>query len=156
MQDASVQTNGHHMTKRETTPMPKRTPTRPFRSGISDLRKVLEDSFQVRHIAVEIECCDAEDDAQEVRRRMRTNSFDVLGYCENGEVTGYVMQTRLLDGKCRKHGVPFRPNDLVPSNGPLAKLLPMMKNKPRLFVQQGSSVMRPSGQSSSFSILLQP
>ena len=120
--------------------MAAKSPTRPFRSGISDLRKVLEDSFQVRHIAVAIECCDADDDAQKTRQQMQANRFDVLGYRENGEIQGYVVQNELRDGKCRKYWKRFQPAELVPCNGPLFKLLSMMKNTSRYFVQQGASV----------------
>ena len=106
----------------------------PCASGVDQLREFLETAFTVGHIAVRIATCEPADDAAAVRQRMVQQGFDVLGVRENGRVTGYIMREELAEGECDRFRQPFTHNVIVGISTPLVEALPLLVDKPRLFV----------------------
>lgn len=101
---------------------------------LADLHDSLDDSLLVRHIAVPLESCGANDDSKVVRSRMEEKNYDVLGVKENGVIQGYVRRQDLKTGRCRDCLKQFRPAEIIASTTPLIELLPLLRFKTHLFV----------------------
>jgi hypothetical protein len=115
--------------------------------GVDQLREFLETAFTVGHIAVGIETCQPADDAALVKQRMVQSNFDVLGLRENGRVTGYVLREELAEGACDRFRRPFAHDVIVGISTPLIEALPLLVDRPRLFVldrTQMDSIVTPA------------
>ena len=108
--------------------------------SLEDLHRILDDSFVVQHISVPLDCCNSSDDAQQVKRRMESVNFDLMGLKENGNITGYVRREDLKDGSCLKYRRAFLNGEIVSNRTPLGRLLRMMVTRPQLFVLEHAEI----------------
>jgi hypothetical protein len=76
----------------------------------------------------------------EVRKRMDTADFDVLGVNENNQVSGYVEKTNLGAGRCKDYQKIFHPSQLIANSTPLIDILPIMKENNWIFVLEKNHV----------------
>lgn len=105
-----------------------------LKSNSQDLRDLFEHSITVRHIAEDLQVCQADNDAAVVQNRMEKLDFDVLGIEENGVICGYVEQSSLETGRCGDYQCTFSPSELIAESTPLIDLLPILRDSPRVFV----------------------
>ena len=105
-----------------------------LRSSSQDLRKLFEHGINVRHVVEELQCCRADENVTVVGARMKKDDFDVLGIQEGGVVYGYVERAKLKSGLCGQYQQTFHPSELIAESTPLIDLLPILRDKPRVFV----------------------
>jgi hypothetical protein len=111
----------------------------PTPSAPSELRRTLDDSLLVRHIATRMERCQGGQPARAVRAYMERRNFDVMGLLDGGRVSRYVARGGLTDdGTCEDHARPIGPTEIVSSTTPLIDFLPLMKQRDHLFVLEGA------------------
>lgn len=103
-------------------------------STLMDLRNLCEHSFTVNYIAERLHCCKGTDNATQVREEMENSDYDVLGIEEKGAVYGYVDRCQLKAGTCAEAKYTFQPWELVAESTTLLDLLPILRNKERVFV----------------------
>lgn len=115
----------------------RRTGTR-----VSELRKLFEIGITARAVEEPLQCCLSANPAPAVSETMRQLHFDVVGFkdSEGGPVIGYVNGRDLGEGECRKYFQPFPISDLISDSTSLADVLPILRNKQRVFLLSGNSV----------------
>ena len=108
-----------------------------------DLRSLFEKSITIEYVAEPLKTVNSAIAVQEIFGWMQKQDFDVVGIETEGIVTGYLEKNSLTDqssGKCQNHQKNFLPQDLIAISTPLIKLLPLLKNKTRLFILDCNSV----------------
>lgn len=112
-----------------------------LKSRHQDLREIFELSIVARHIAeFNLQVCGPEEEAKTTRERMRQKDFDVLPLEEDGRISGYVEQSRLVVGKCKEHLKAFDSFELIVESEPLIQVLEVLKKIPRVFVQVDGAI----------------
>lgn len=112
-----------------------------LKSRHKDLRDLFAQNITVRHVLEKLQSCRADDDATIVRKRMKEKlDFDVMGVEEDGEVYGYVEQSTLRTGPCRRYRNLFLPSELIAESTPLIDLLLVLHGTPRIFVLDRNKV----------------
>lgn len=111
-----------------------------FKSTSHDLRDLFERSITVKHVAEKLMSCQAHDDAAVIKKRMKKLDFDVMGIEDEGAVYGYVEQLKLETGQCMKYQRIFHPSELIAESTPLIDILPILRDKPRVFVLDRNKV----------------
>jgi hypothetical protein len=71
---------------------------------------------------------------------MENLDFDVEGVSDRGRVYGYVERSRLGDGPCRKYMKVLHPSEMIAESAPLADLLSVLHDSPRMFVLNSNQV----------------
>ncbi len=71
---------------------------------------------------------------------MEAHDFDVVGIEENGIVSGYVERSHLGQGVCGDYQLIFHPSEIIAFSTPLMELLPLLREKPRLFVLESNRI----------------
>lgn len=89
-----------------------------------------------------MQCCDGNDPACEIRDRMHHLGFDFIGMRNSGlqRIIGYVNGCDLGNGLCEEHCHKFELNDLISNSTPLINVLPILRDKNRVFVLSGDIV----------------
>jgi len=120
----------------------KRTGRRRTGTSVSELRNLFETGITARAIEEPIQCCLSTNPATVVSEKMRQLGFDVVGFkdSEGGPVIGYLNGCDLGEGECREYFQPFHISDLISDSTPLANVLPILRNKQRVFLLSGNSV----------------
>ncbi len=113
-----------------------------LKSKSGDLRDLFEHSIKVSHIAEKLQYCQADDYATTVHERMEECDFDVMGIAEGDLVYGYVERCSLATGLCGQYENKFHISDLITESAPLLDLLPILHDKPRIFVSERNQVKR--------------
>jgi hypothetical protein len=111
-----------------------------LKSSSADLRDLFKDSITVKYLAEPLKSVPACEDAAKLRSWMEVRDFDVLGIEENGTVCGYVERSHLMAGKCSDYQQIFHPSQLIAAATPLMELLPLLREKPRLFVLESNRI----------------
>ena len=111
-----------------------------LKSSSADLRDLFKDSITVKYLAEPLKSVPACEDAAKLRSWMEARDFDVLGIEENGTVCGYVERSHLGKGKCNDYQQIFHPSELIAAATPLMELLPLLREKPRLFVLESNRI----------------
>ena len=114
-----------------------------LKSSSQDLRSLFENSITIEYVFELLKSDDSNQSAHEIFVQMQEQDFDVVGIETEGIVTGYLEKNSLTDqssGKCKNHEKAFHPQDLIAISTPLIKLLPLLKNKTRLFILDCNSV----------------
>ncbi len=106
----------------------------------SDLRRLFKDSLRVKHISSPLQACDCESDTAEARKLMEGDYFDRLGVSTNGTIIGYLELHDLKDGKCKSYCKPFDYTEVATNSTPLIDILPIMRNKPALFLLEHTAI----------------
>lgn len=111
-----------------------------LKSTSQDLRDLFERSITVKHVAEKLKSCKAHDDSTVVRKLMEKLDFDVMGIEDDGAVYGYVEQSKLETGQCMKYQRIFHPSELIAESTSLIDILPILRDKPRVFVLDRNKV----------------
>ena len=114
-----------------------------LKSRAQDLRGLFEKSITIEYVAEPLKAVSADADAIEVLYWMESKDFDVVGVETENRISGYVERSHLIQcqsGKCRDYQQIFHPQELVAISTPLMKLLPILAQKPRLFVLDSNQV----------------
>jgi hypothetical protein len=114
-----------------------------LKSRAQDLRSLFEKSITIEYVAEPLKAVSAEIDAMEVLHWMQLQDFDVVGVKAENTISGYVERSHLIQcqsGKCSDYQQIFHPQELVAISTPLMKLLPILAQKPRLFVLDSNQV----------------
>ena len=114
-----------------------------LKSSSQDLRSLFENSITIEYVFELLKSVDSNQSVQESFVRMQEKDFDVVGVKTEGIVTGYLEKNSLNSdslGDCKNHEKIFLPQDLIAISTPLIKLLPLLKNKTRLFILDCNSV----------------
>jgi hypothetical protein len=106
----------------------------------SDLRRLFDDSLKVRHISSPLQACDSESDVAEARKLMEDEFLDRLGVTTDGIIVGYVELHDLTEGKCGSCCKRFDYTEVVAHSTPLLDILPIMRQKPALFVLEHTAI----------------
>jgi len=110
-----------------------------LKSSSKDLRYLFE-NITVKHVLERLQCCNAEEDAVVVKKRMKKLDFDVMGIKDKGITYGYVKQLKLKNGLCKEYRNLFHPSELVAESMPLIDLLPILHDNQRIFVLERNQV----------------
>jgi hypothetical protein len=105
-----------------------------------DLRRTLEESLLVRHIATLLESRNGNQDAAEVRAYMEARNFDVMGLQNCDKTTHYVCREELGEGSCQDYARQIEATQIVSSATPLIDLLPLLADQTHLFVLEGAKL----------------
>ena len=108
-----------------------------LKSRSQDLRSLFEKSITIEYVAEPLKAVSADADVIEVLHWMQVQDFDVVGVETANIINGYVERSHLMQcksGKCSDYQQIFHPQELVAISTPLMKLLPILEQKPRLFV----------------------
>ncbi len=111
-----------------------------LKSTSQDLRDLFEHSITVKHVAEKLKSCKAHDDAAVIKKCMEKLDFDVMGIEDEGAVYGYVEQSKLETGQYMKYQRIFHPSELIAESTPLIDILPILRDKPRVFVLDRNKV----------------
>jgi hypothetical protein len=106
----------------------------------SDLRRLFDDSLKARHISSPLQSCDSESDTAKARKLMEDEYLDRLGVKTNGIIVGYVELHDLKEGKCENCCKRFDYTEVVAHSTPLIDILPIMRQKPALFVLEHTAI----------------
>ena len=110
-------------------------------SRYEDLRGLFERAVTVRFIAgFNLVTCDADEDVAAARARMDAHGYDMLPVVTAGAILGYVERDNLEDGRCSACERKLGPSDLVSDATPVLDLLPILRDRQRVFVLQGNRV----------------
>ena len=116
------------------------TPFPSKRFSVQELLRLLNQSLQVKHIDVRLECCSVNDPAEAVREFLHDRQFDVCGVSDGTRVIGYLRRDELTTGQCERFVVPFCAGEIISDGTSLMHLLPLLKSRPRLFVLEEAEV----------------
>jgi hypothetical protein len=105
-----------------------------LKSSSADLRQLYEESITVKYVAEPLKAVTLEDDALTIQQWMKEQDFDVVGIEENGIICAYLERNNLGKGLCKDYQKLFHPSELISSSTPLMQLLPLLRDKKRLFV----------------------
>ncbi|MEH2149119.1 hypothetical protein [Nostoc sp.] len=102
-----------------------------------DLRSLFENNITIEYVAEPLKAMPADAEAKEVLYWMQAQNFDVIGVETGDIISGYVERSSLIpgkEGKCSDYQRVFHPKELIAISTPLIKLLPVLRQTPRLFV----------------------
>ena len=111
-----------------------------LKSTSSELLNLFESSILVRHVAERLVFCQADENAVIAQKLMDERDFDVLGVADKSTVYGYIKQGSLKEGSCKQYEHTFHPLELIAESAPLLDLLPILRDKPRIFVLERNRV----------------
>lgn len=111
-----------------------------LKSSSADLRELFKDSITVKYLAETLKSVPADADAAILLPWMEAHDYDVLGIEDGGVVSGYIMRSLLGQGKCGDFQQIFHPSELIAASTPLMELLPLLRDKPRLFVLESNRI----------------
>jgi len=109
-------------------------------SSAQDLRRTLEESLLVRHIATPLEARPGGQEAAVARAYMEKRKFDVMGIQNCEKTTQYVRREELGEGNCQDYARKIETTEIVSSATPLVTLLPLMTDREHLFVLEGTQL----------------
>jgi hypothetical protein len=112
-----------------------------LRSTARDLRIIFEEALTAAHISESLISHEASEPAAAVKQDMLARDFDVVGLKVAGAIVGYVRREDLLSGECGQNNREFTSGDLIAYSTPLINLLPLLREKPRYFVQHDDQVV---------------
>jgi hypothetical protein len=118
------------------------TGTRRKGTTISDLKELFTNRITAEAIEEPLQCCDGSDSACEIANRMHRLGFDFIGIKKPDlqKVAGYLNAHELTAGLCEEHQHKFELNDLISNSTPLINVLPILRDKERVFVLSGDVV----------------
>lgn len=111
-----------------------------LKSSSTDLRELFKESITVKYLAEPLKSVPANAKAEQLKPWMEAHDFDVLGIEDAGIVCGYVERSRLGAGHCKIYQQIFHPSEIIASSTPLMELLPLLREKPRLFVLETNRI----------------
>jgi len=109
----------------------RRTGTR-----VSELRRLFEIGITAQAIEEPLQCCPSSDPACEVAETMHQLDFDVFGVknLKDGPIIGFICARDLNQGQCQEYIHPFDLSNLISNSTPLINVLPILRDKQRVFV----------------------
>ncbi|MBD2446211.1 hypothetical protein H6G76_03370 [Nostoc sp. FACHB-152] len=108
-----------------------------LKSRSQDLRSLFENNITIEYVAEPLKSVSAQADVAEVLQWMRSQDFDVVGIETEDNIIGYIERSSLMQaksGKCGDYQRVFHSQELIAISTPLIKLLPILRQTPRLFV----------------------
>lgn len=81
-----------------------------LKSSLSDLRRIFEENFTVRHLAQAFVSFDDSRAADDVHTFMNKRDYDVVGVRKDGLIEGYVNREGLVTGVLNDYLKPFEPD----------------------------------------------
>ncbi|MDF0557065.1 hypothetical protein [Kamptonema sp. UHCC 0994] len=111
-----------------------------LKSSSADLRELFKDSITVKYLAETLKSVPADADAAILLPWMEAHDYDVLGIEDRGVVSGYIVRSLLGQGKCGDFQQIFHPSELIAASTPLMELLPLLRDKSRLFVLESNRI----------------
>ena len=111
-----------------------------LKSSSTDLRELFKDSITVKYLAEPLKSVPADEDAGIMQMWMESHDYDVLGIEDGGTVCGYIMRSLLGQGICGDFQQIFHHSELIAASTPLMELLPLLRDKPRLFVLESNRI----------------
>jgi len=106
-----------------------------FRTSEEYVRRIFEQGFSARDIAVSLVSFDNSTSASEAKAVMDQYDFDVIGVRVQGVPTGYAMREDLSEGSCGDHMVPFNKEEVLPGYAPLINVMKLLDTMERVFIR---------------------
>ncbi len=103
-----------------------------LKSSLQDLREIFERSMTVKDIAESLVSFDEGRSAEEVRKFMEDNDYDVVGIRVGGVISKYARREDVTAGKVGAYAVPFEPSRPLPEVTPLSDVLQALRDPPHL------------------------
>lgn len=109
---------------------------------VAELRRLFDERVTVSAICEPLDCCLADDPANEIAERMRELKFDEIGLKpdENAAVTGYVRMVDLCTGPCAAYRRDFLQTDLIADSTSMVEVLLSLRDDARKYVLFGRQV----------------
>ncbi|WP_161604726.1 hypothetical protein [Roseiconus nitratireducens] len=109
----------------------------PHSSVSRELRIVLGDWLQVRHLARPLQSIDLDGDSGAIENRLRQEGFSIAGVLHHNSVVGYVdlREKRCADGKARVH--PLTADHLIDAHAPMLHLIARLLTRHWFLVRRG-------------------
>ena len=102
--------------------------------SLRNLRMLLERNLTAKDVAEALVSFDIGSPADDVRMRLESQGFDVVGVRDGGLVCGFVQRDSLNGGMLRSYVQRFSEADLLPDSTPLSEILSRLSISPRIFV----------------------
>lgn len=109
-------------------------------SPYDSLHNLFSNNISISHISEELVSCNYQDNAEDIKRKLNKNNFDVIGVEKNNEVIGFLERKTLKKGKCEKYLQYFSSSNLVSESTSIKNLLPIFNNKLWVFVLEENKV----------------
>jgi hypothetical protein len=105
-----------------------------LKSKLQNLRDLFDRNLTAKWLAEAFKSFDCASDAPMIKAFMEEYDYDVVGVRKNGSVIGYVKRADLKDGVCEKYLVKFNSCEKISETTPLAIILKMFLEHPRLYM----------------------
>lgn len=111
-------------------------------TSVSELRELFETGITAQAIEEPLQCCAGNDPACEIAERMHELGFDFIGIktLAEGDVIGYINACDLNQGLCQEYAQKFDLPDLISNSTPLINVLPILRDKQRVFVLSENTI----------------
>ena len=115
-------------------------PMKQLKSSIENVREIFEKGIKASHIT-ELFCSfDESAIAQDVKKFLDENDYDVIGVRTNGMINGYAYSSNLAKGQLIKYMKKFKQSELLSDTASISKVFKMMEYFDRIFVLSFGSV----------------
>lgn len=108
-----------------------------LKSRVQDLRHLFETSITIEYVAEPLKAVAPDLEIAAALAWMEDHDFDVIGIERDDRITGYVERSHLQQqqsGVCGDYQQHFHHSELIAISTPLIKLMPILKQTPRVFV----------------------
>lgn len=92
------------------------------------------------HIAEELKYCELDTESFIIKKKMKSLDYDVFGITDNSELYRYIEYDSLDRLNWRDSIKTFNSLELIADSTPLVNILPLLKNRERIFVLYGNEV----------------
>jgi len=106
--------------------------------SLDHLKHIFEKNLDVQLLAEDLDYCYLDDNALEIKKKLKKYDYDVIGVKSNNKIIGYVTQADLQTGKIKNYIQTFTTNELISDSTPLIELIYILKDSPYVFVLAGS------------------
>lgn len=106
------------------------------------LRNIFEESLSVNLLAENIICCKSDDDAEQIKKEMQEQDFDVYGVSEEEIIIGYVLREKLSNGIIKDYTEQFKTEHLISDSTSIIELLEFLRERSYLFILEKNKVSK--------------
>lgn len=108
--------------------------------GYKKIKHIFENNMNVDLIAEPLSTCSINDDALQVKSKLKTKDFDIFGVEKGGIIAGYVKQSGLSEGKVKDFYIPFSSDNLISDSTSLIELLDLFQYRDYMFILEKNQV----------------
>jgi len=105
-----------------------------LKSSIEDLREIFEKGINAGCITEPLCSFDKSTTAQNVKKILNENNYDVVGVRTNGIINGYAYKIELAEGQLGKYFNEFDLHKILPDTISIAEVLKLLNNSNHIFI----------------------